>query len=108
MANNFDFATIESTFWCLFIYLFQIHVMTIQIANMIPTSASLVDVFVELTGQNVPEPILPVTARQEFANVGQGKIDGADRTTYVTLVKFVPWEQIWENALIQIYPNDVW
>ena len=64
--------------------------MTIQIANTIPTSAFLVDVFVGRTGQNVPEPTLPATVRQEFANVGQGKIDGVDRITYVTLGRFVP------------------
>ena len=80
--------------------------MITPIANTIPMFVCWEGVFVEQTGQNAQEPILPATARPEFVNAEKERIDGEDLTLYVISDKYVLFVQIWESALIQMYLND--
>ena len=80
--------------------------MITPIANTIPMFVCWEGVFVEQTGQNAQEPILPVTVRPEFVNAEKEKIDGEDLILYVISDKSVQYVQIWESALIQMYLND--
>ena len=83
--------------------------MTILTVNTIPTCASWEDVFVDRTGQNAQEPILPATGKPEFVSAENEKIDGVDLIRYVILDKFAQCMQIWENAemcKVQAYLND--